>query len=194
MCRVVASAVQTLGDRHSDPGTATSSPSSSPSHSLPASPPCPSHRNPNYQRWPAAMLRIAGRLGVDPDELRRQHVYQLYNSGHDKLAEEVGNFALPGRAPTLHSLFNVIQVDMVYLQVMLTVSDHAVMGSQLLLLAGQRLHHFVFVCETPETMDKLAKCSPTVSTWLRKLVSTTECNKLLFWLCGLVCCAKRTRK
>ena len=35
------------------------------------------------------MLRLAKDLAVDLDLLRRHHVVQLYDGGHDKLAEEV---------------------------------------------------------------------------------------------------------
>ena len=57
-------------------------------------------------------------------------------------------------------------------QVLLTVNDHMAMGSQLINIAGQRLHHFMFVCDPPDSVEKLAKCAPTVSAWLKSAVCT----------------------
>ena len=69
-------------------------------------------------------------------------------------------------------------------QALLMVNDHAVMGSQLILIAGQRLAHFVLTCDPPGSVEMLSRCSPTVSTWLKTLVSTrfflSSSYKLLF--------------
>ncbi len=59
-------------------------------------------------------------------------------------------------------------------QVLLTVNDHREMGGQLLLLAGQRLAHYVLACDPDTSVDRLSKCSPTLSTWLRGLVSNSR--------------------
>lgn len=44
------------------------------------------------------------------------------------------------------------------------------MGSQLLVICGQRLAHFILVCDPPDSVEKLTKCSPSVSNWLKSLV------------------------
>lgn len=53
---------------------------------------------------------------------------------------------------------------------LLTVSDHSAMGVDLLTIAGQRLSHFIFVCDPPGNLEKLAKCSTDVSTWIKTMV------------------------
>ena len=67
----------------------------------------------------------------------------------------------------------LIQVNCSILQVLLTVTDHAVIGSKLLHLCGQRLAHFILVSNPSGSVEKLSKCSTTVSTWLKTLVSIT---------------------
>ncbi|XP_064622253.1 rab3 GTPase-activating protein non-catalytic subunit-like isoform X3 [Lineus longissimus] len=94
-----------------------------------------------YTKWNPLVIKIAEDFCVDIDYLRRHHVCELYSHGFDKLAEEV----------------------------LLTVNDHAVMGSQLILLAGQRLAHFLYNCDPDDTVAHLAKLSPTLSTWLKSL-------------------------
>ena len=61
-----------------------------------------------------------------------------------------------------------------------TVNDHSVMGSQLLIIAGKRLAHFIYVCDPPGSVEKLAQCAPTVSTWLKQMVcyDKTFVNKM----------------
>lgn len=53
------------------------------------------------------------------------------------------------------------------------------MGAELLDIAGCRLAHFIFNCDPPGSLDKLAKCSPAASKWLQSLVcygiDTTYC-------------------
>ena len=56
-------------------------------------------------------------------------------------------------------------------QVLLTVNDHHRMGSDLLIIVGRRLAHFVLVCDPAGCVEKLSRCSPSISTWLKSLVS-----------------------
>lgn len=57
------------------------------------------------------------------------------------------------------------------LKVLSTVNDHELMGSQLLLVAGQRVAHYIYTCDPPGGLEKVASLSPTVSTWLKSMVS-----------------------
>ena len=52
------------------------------------------------------------------------------------------------------------------------MNDHAVMGSQLILLAGQRLAYFIVKGDPATSLEKLSKLPPTLSTWIKSLVST----------------------
>ena len=49
------------------------------------------------------------------------------------------------------------------------------MGVDLLMIAGQRLSHFVFACEPPACYDRLAVCSTNMSTWLKTMVGSAFC-------------------
>ena len=60
---------------------------------------------------------------------------------------------------------------MCYVKVLLAVGNHAVIGSELLVFAGCRLAHFVFNCDPAGIVQKLAECSPSLSTWLHSMVS-----------------------
>jgi len=53
----------------------------------------------------------------------------------------------------------------------LSVGSHAVIGSELLVIIGCRLAHFIFNCDPPGSVERLAKCSPAVSCWLQSMVS-----------------------
>ncbi|XP_074646161.1 rab3 GTPase-activating protein non-catalytic subunit-like isoform X2 [Tubulanus polymorphus] len=97
-----------------------------------------------YTKWPPLILSITQEMGVDVDEIKRQHVCELYSYGFDKLGEEV----------------------------LLTVNDHAVMGSQLILIAGQRLSHYIIQSDPEGGIQHLSKLSTTLSTWLKSLDST----------------------
>lgn len=98
-------------------------------------------RSSQYSRWPVLALKLADYLSVDIDVLKRHHVCELYSASCDKLAEEI----------------------------LLTVNEPAHMGSQLLLIAGCRLAHFVYVRDPIHSVDKLTKCPPAVSSWLKTL-------------------------
>lgn len=74
---------------------------------------------------------------VTLDTLHRHHVCELYNSGLDSLAEEV----LP------------------------TVSDGVALGSQLVMIAGQRLHYLIST--STQMAHHVALTSPTITTWIK---------------------------
>lgn len=57
-------------------------------------------------------------------------------------------------------------------QVMLEVEDKDVLGSQLLVLAGQRLSYSLLhsQSQTQAAMELLARLPPTLCTWLKAMV------------------------
>lgn len=75
--------------------------------------------------------------GTSLDVLHRHHICELYTSGLDKLAEE----ELP------------------------TISDATLLGSQLVLIAGQRLNYQLE--NSPRTAHHLALTSPTITEWIK---------------------------
>uniref|UniRef100_A0A7N6BYD9 RAB3 GTPase activating protein subunit 2 (non-catalytic) n=1 Tax=Anabas testudineus TaxID=64144 RepID=A0A7N6BYD9_ANATE len=86
---------------------------------------------------------ISLRQEVNPDILRRHLVCELYNQGLDLRAEEV----------------------------MLEVEDKDVLGSQLLVLTGQRLSYSLLhsQSQTQAAMELLARLPPTLCTWLKAM-------------------------
>ncbi len=42
-----------------------------------------------YTKWPPLLLSICKEMALDADDVKRQHVCELYSYGYDKLAEEV---------------------------------------------------------------------------------------------------------
>ena len=80
LTRVITHAVMTLGERPQSPeaSTASSILSLTTQKLLPAI------------HWPALCLQLGEEFGIDEDYLRRNHACELYSSGLDKLAEEVG--------------------------------------------------------------------------------------------------------
>lgn len=93
--------------------------------------------------WPAVCMELASLLQVNTDILRRHLVWELYNQGLDLRAEEV----------------------------MLEVEDKDVLGSQLLVLTGQRLAFSLLhsQTQTKATMELLARLPPTLCTWLKAM-------------------------
>ncbi|ROT62239.1 putative rab3 GTPase-activating protein non-catalytic subunit [Penaeus vannamei] len=77
--------------------------------------------------------------GTSLDVLHRHHICELYTSGLDKLAEE----ELP------------------------TISDATLLGSQLVLIAGQRLNYQLE--NSPRTAHHLALTSPTITEWIKSV-------------------------
>ncbi|KAL5008455.1 hypothetical protein ScPMuIL_014036 [Solemya velum] len=96
--------------------------------------------------WPAIVLTIAKDFDLDIDFFKRQHVCELFSGGHDALTEEI----------------------------LQTVNDHDLMGSQLLLIAGQRVALHLLQCDVPTGVDLLTTVSPVLSTWLKSL----DCSSL----------------
>ncbi|XP_068194278.1 rab3 GTPase-activating protein non-catalytic subunit isoform X2 [Antennarius striatus] len=93
--------------------------------------------------WPSTCLELAALLQVNPDILRRHLVCELYNQGLDPRAEEV----------------------------MFEVEDKDVLGSQLLVLTGQRLSYSLLhnQSQTQAAMELLARLPPTLCTWLKAM-------------------------
>ncbi|XP_063039869.1 rab3 GTPase-activating protein non-catalytic subunit [Engraulis encrasicolus] len=93
--------------------------------------------------WPDMCLELATLLQVNPDILRRHLVCELYNQGLDPRAEEL----------------------------MMEVEDKDVLGSQLLVLAGQRLCFSLLHNseQTKPAMELLARLPPTLCTWLKAM-------------------------
>ncbi|XP_055087213.1 rab3 GTPase-activating protein non-catalytic subunit isoform X1 [Periophthalmus magnuspinnatus] len=104
--------------------------------------PLPSN-GPMADWWPSLCLDLGSLLQVNPDILRRHHVYELYNQGLDLRAERV----------------------------MLEVEDKDVLGSQLLVLTGQRLSYSLLhsQSQTQPAMELLARLPPTLCTWLKAM-------------------------
>ncbi|XP_038864753.1 rab3 GTPase-activating protein non-catalytic subunit-like [Salvelinus namaycush] len=93
--------------------------------------------------WPSLCLDLGLLLQVNPDLLRRHLVCELYNQGLDPRAE----------------------------QVMFEVEDKDVLGSQLLVLTGQRLSYSLLHTQTQTrpAMELLARLPPTLCTWLKAM-------------------------
>ncbi|XP_064195807.1 rab3 GTPase-activating protein non-catalytic subunit [Anguilla rostrata] len=91
--------------------------------------------------WPSLCLDLGPLLQVNPDILRRHLVCELYSQGLDPRAEEV----------------------------MLGVEDKEVLGSQLLVLTGQRLSYSLLHTQTKPGMELLARLPPMLCTWLKAM-------------------------
>ena len=76
----MSSAVQSLGIRQSSAG-----------EMLSGSPPSSLARihSPLYFKWVPAAVKLANLLGVYEEDIKLVRIAQLYDSGHDKMAEEV---------------------------------------------------------------------------------------------------------
>ncbi|MEQ2250719.1 hypothetical protein ILYODFUR_003749 [Ilyodon furcidens] len=98
---------------------------------------------PKADWWPSLCMDLGSLLQVNPDILRRHLVCELYNQGLDLRAEEV----------------------------MLQVEDKDVLGSQLLVLTGQRLSYSLLHNQnrTQAAMELLARLPPTLCTWLKAM-------------------------
>ncbi|CAG5866197.1 unnamed protein product [Menidia menidia] len=112
------------------------------SASAPSPGPLPS-AGPKADWWPSMCLELGSLLQVSPDLLRRHLVCELYNQGLDPRAEEA----------------------------MLEVEDKDVLGSQLLVLTGQRLSYSLLhsQSQTQTAMELLARLPPTLCTWLKAM-------------------------
>ncbi|KAM4724270.1 rab3 GTPase-activating protein non-catalytic subunit isoform 2-T2 [Anableps anableps] len=112
------------------------------SPSAPASTSLPSD-GPKADWWPSLCMDLGALLQVNPDILRRHLVCELYNQGLDLRAEEA----------------------------ILQVEDKDVLGSQLLVLTGQRLSYSLLhnQNQTQAAMELLARLPPTLCTWLKAM-------------------------
>ncbi|KAM6969514.1 rab3 GTPase-activating protein non-catalytic subunit isoform 1-T1 [Tautogolabrus adspersus] len=112
------------------------------SASCSGTPPLPSN-GPKADWWPSLCQELGSLLQVNPDILRRHLVCELYNQGLDPRAEEV----------------------------MMEVEDKDVLGSQLLVLTGQRLSYSLLhsQSQTQPAMELLARLPPTLCTWLKAM-------------------------
>ncbi|KAM9842395.1 rab3 GTPase-activating protein non-catalytic subunit [Aulostomus maculatus] len=106
-------------------------------------PPTLPTNGPRADWWPSLCLELGSLLQVNPDILRRHLVCQLYNQALDLQAEEVA----------------------------LEVEDKDVLGSQLLVLTGQRLCYSLLhsQSQTQAAMELLARLPPTLCTWLKAM-------------------------
>ncbi|KAF4084482.1 hypothetical protein AMELA_G00129110 [Ameiurus melas] len=93
--------------------------------------------------WMETCMELASLLQLNADILRRHFICELYNQGLDLRAEEV----------------------------MLEVEDKDVLGSQLLVLIGQRLAYSLFhsQTQTKASMELLARLPTTLCTWLKAM-------------------------
>jgi len=156
LCRVVRHAVGSIAERHAG-GARPLSRSCSVTSSYSSSPGGGSSdvalwtwlaATPTYQHWTALALRLAKEMGTDEDVLRQVHATELYSAGLDKLAEEV----------------------------LLTVNNHPSIGSELLQIAGSRLHQMLFISDPEGGIDILTKISPNMSSWIKSLdVGKLQC-------------------
>uniref|UniRef100_A0A8C9VBM5 RAB3 GTPase activating protein subunit 2 (non-catalytic) n=1 Tax=Scleropages formosus TaxID=113540 RepID=A0A8C9VBM5_SCLFO len=103
-------------------------------------PSCP-RQDPHEVSWASLCLDLAPLLQVNPDLLRRHLVCEFYSHGLDLRAEEV----------------------------MLEVEDKDVLGSQLLVLTGQRLSYSLLHTQTRPGMELLARLPPMLCTWLKAM-------------------------
>uniref|UniRef100_A0A672M1B4 Rab3 GTPase-activating protein non-catalytic subunit-like n=1 Tax=Sinocyclocheilus grahami TaxID=75366 RepID=A0A672M1B4_SINGR len=119
--------------------------------------------------WPAVCMELSSLLQVNTDILRRHLVCELYNQGLDLRAEEV----------------------------MMEVQDKDVLGSQLLILTGQRLSFSLLhsQSQTKPNMELLARLPPTLCTWLKAMVRSHRLHSSqnsyhLTLICVIVCVAR----
>lgn len=70
------------------------------------------------------------------------------------------------------SALTILNVWHLFTQVMLEVEDKDVLGSQLLVLTGQRLSYSLLhsQSQTQGAMELLARLPPTLCTWLKAMV------------------------
>ncbi|XP_023244121.1 rab3 GTPase-activating protein non-catalytic subunit-like [Centruroides sculpturatus] len=97
-------------------------------------------------KWFNRLVDLCRGWDVDPDEIRSQYVYELYNHGHDTLAEEATT----------------------------SVTEPVGLGLRLLALAGQRVRSGLSNAE--DTAAKLAHLPPSLSSWLKTLDKPVTCS------------------
>lgn len=125
--------------------------------------------------WPSLCLELGSLLQVNPDILRRQLVCELFSQGLDLRAQQVlllsGHFSVA-------ALNTSSDVPPCLTQAMLEVEDQDVLGSQLLVLSGQRLSYTLLHSQSQSqpAMELLARLPPTLCAWLKAMVSTHICT------------------
>ncbi|XP_054260822.1 rab3 GTPase-activating protein non-catalytic subunit isoform X2 [Macrosteles quadrilineatus] len=107
------------------------------------------HHNGEYNMsmavdWMKQCLLLAADWSIPADPLRRQQCYELYARGYDRLAEEV----IP------------------------SVNDTSLLGSQLLTVVGHRLRH-IMAESSSQLKEQIAHMSPTLSSWISGLAEAT---------------------
>ncbi len=97
----------------------------------------------------------------------------------------------------LFLVFNFLFVLYIISQVMMEVQDKDVLGSQLLVLIGQRLCFSLLhsQSQTKPNMELLARLPPTLCTWLKAMVRShklhsSQISYHLTLICVLVCIAR----
>lgn len=146
----------------------------SPSASDSSTQPCP---GPGAQWWPSLCLELGSLLQVNPDILRRQLVCELFSQGLDLRAEQASPlctlafFKIYFSGAASSKLSDVLHR---LTQAMLEVEDQDVLGSQLLVLSGQRLSYTLLhsQSQTQPAMELLARLPPTLCAWLKAMVSS----------------------
>lgn len=133
--------------------------------------PSASDSGPAAPWWPSLCLELGSLLQVNPDILRRQLVCELFSQGLDLRAQQV--LLLSGRC-SVAVLNTLSDVPPRLTQAVLEVEDQDVLGSQLLVLSGQRLSYTLLHSQSQSqpAMELLARLPPTLCAWLKALVST----------------------
>lgn len=97
----------------------------------------------------------------------------------------------------LFLVFNFLFVLFIISQVMMEVQDKDVLGSQLLVLIGQRLSFSLLhsQSQTKPNMELLARLPPTLCTWLKAMVRSHRLHSSqnsyhLTLICVMVCVAR----
>lgn len=129
---------------------------------------------PGAQWWPSLCLELGSLLQVNPDILRRQLVCELFSQGLDLRAEQVSLLCALVFYFSVAALNKLSDVLHRLTQAMLEVEDQDVLGSQLLVLSGQRLSYTLLhsQSQTQPAMELLARLPPTLCAWLKAMVSS----------------------
>ncbi|XP_072040283.1 rab3 GTPase-activating protein non-catalytic subunit-like [Amphiura filiformis] len=138
LTRVITAAVQTLLPAHTEEEDPQSKHPTSPSTSAPTDLYRLSKTH-AANAWPETVIQLAVVFGVDVDLVKRHHVCELYKSGYDSVAQEI----------------------------LVTITEHTEMGSQLLQIAGLRLAQAFIVDTDSVTVEKQSLLPAPVLKWLK---------------------------
>nr|XP_018910161.1 PREDICTED: rab3 GTPase-activating protein non-catalytic subunit [Bemisia tabaci] len=89
--------------------------------------------------WISKIMSLVSDWAISPDIIRMHYVCELYHNGYDRLAEEI----IPA------------------------VRDQDEMGTQLLIIAGQRIKQFII--QSHQFRETTSNLSPAVTSWLASL-------------------------